>query len=221
MIASEMEAVKSGDSSLADDVIHHRNGGEESALDANAFSKSTTNSTTDTMMDTMTDTMTDTMEDTSGNSSSSAYLPVEDVDYHPMNHHLDELPAGFSQALERHMHVTDGAAFITNCGIPQDIVDYLGKDPAKIETLGAWMKSHKDYKDFRASTDLKEMEAAWTASGGKSCHPADDHDWDAASAPAGRRARPARGGRQGARGRRGGARARRGRRREERSAAPP
>jgi len=83
------------------------------------------------------------------------------------------LPDGFGAKLEEIGDIEHGVRFIEKCGVPKDIVDYLGKDASKMDTLGDWMANHTEYHDFDASTELKEMERAWKATG--KCHEEDDH----------------------------------------------
>jgi hypothetical protein len=68
--------------------------------------------------------------------------------------------------------VKDGNALVANCGVPKDIVDYLGKDASKMDTLEDWMTNHTEYHDFDVSTKLLAMEATYAATG----HCFDAHD---------------------------------------------
>ena len=92
----------------------------------------------------------------------------------PLNHEVGDLPAGFPTAMEDHAGIQNGVAFIENCGVPQDIVDFLNKTDSNIEKLEEYFKDHPHYGTFDIAAMLKEMETTWKEHG--VCHLDDDDD---------------------------------------------
>jgi hypothetical protein len=93
-----------------------------------------------------------------------------------LNHEVGDLPAGFPTAMEDHAGIQNGVAFIENCGVPQDIVDFLNKTDSNIEKLEEYFKDHPHYGTFDIAAMLREMETTWKEHG--VCHLDDDDDDD-------------------------------------------
>jgi len=94
----------------------------------------------------------------------------------PLNHEVGDLPAGFPTAMEDHAGIQNGVAFIENCGVPQDIVDFLNKTDSNIEKLEEYFNDHPHYGTFDIAAMLREMETTWKEHG--VCHLDDDDDDD-------------------------------------------
>ena len=94
----------------------------------------------------------------------------------PLNYNVGDLPEGFPKAMAEHVGIQDGVAFIENCGVPQDIVDFLNKTDSNIEKLDEYFNNHPHYGTFDIAAMLKEMETTWKEHG--VCHLDDDHHDD-------------------------------------------
>merc|ERR1719199_1982097 len=91
----------------------------------------------------------------------------------PLNYNVGDLPEGFPKAMAEHVGIQDGVALIENCGVPQDIVDFLNKTDSNIEKLDEYFNNHPHYGTFDIAAMLKEMETTWKEHG--VCHLDDDH----------------------------------------------
>ena len=131
-------------------------------------------STMDSMQGTTMDSMpVSTMDSMNDDDHDDDHKPLaEHSSEPPLNYNVGDLPEGFPKAMAEHVGIQDGVALIENCGVPQDIVDFLNKTDSNIEKLDEYFNNHPHYGTFDIAAMLKEMETTWKEHG--VCHLDDD-----------------------------------------------